>query len=123
MASLLSARRPLISLDHSLEHFVIPTRYTYTNAQLLQHSGHALSPPKAFPMLIEATIDATATAATSFEAKVDPAIAIAAAVAAVPPVLFWVRIALSEQRRRREAEEKESAREELKKKLFGGKRE
>jgi hypothetical protein len=72
-------------------------------------------------MLIEATVDA-ATAAQSFEAKIDPAIAVAAAVAAVPPIVFWVRIALNEQRRRREAEEKETAREELKKKLFGGKR-
>jgi len=117
MGSLIPARPPLISLD---PHVAIPPRHL-KYSQILQHSRRAFS-PKAFPMLIEATIDATATAATSFEAKADPAIAIAAAVAAVPPILFWTRIALSEQRRRREAEEKESAREELKKKLFGGKR-
>jgi len=115
MASLIPARGSIVSLD---QHLVISPRHL--KSQLLQHSRH--SPPKALPVLIEATIDASATAATSFEAKVDPSIVFAAVFAAVPPVLFWTRIALSELRRRREAEEKESAREELKKKLFGGKR-
>ena len=111
MACLLSVRRPCISLDHFTPRHSTPQ---------LQHSRHAIIQPKALPMLIEAALDATA-ATSSFEAKIDPAIAIAAAVAAVPPILFWTRIALSEQRRRREAEEKETAREELNKKLFGGK--
>ena len=68
--------------------------------------------PRALPILLEATIDAiTTTGADTFEPRADPAIALAAAVAAVPPIIFWIRIALNEQRRRREAEDKERARE------------
>jgi hypothetical protein len=114
MASLLQVRRPCISLDQ------IQASLRHSNPQLLQHSRHTLTQPKAFATLIEATIDAT-TAATTFEPRVDPTIAIAAAVAAAPPILFWIRIALNERRRRKEAEEKEMAREELKRKLFGDK--
>jgi hypothetical protein len=68
-------------------------------------------PCRALPeAVVIATIDATVAASEAFEARVDPAIAVAAAVAAVPPILFWVRIVLNEQKRRREAEEKERAR-------------
>jgi hypothetical protein len=49
-------------------------------------------------------------AAEAFEARFEPQTAVAAAFAAVPPILFWARIAIAEQRRQREAEAKEEAR-------------
>lgn len=113
--------------------------------------AHALPRQQRCRALAEAVLISTVDAASismatseAFQARMDPAIAVAAAVAAVPPILFWVRIALNEQRRRRETEEKERARlvrwrpaqesaphrprphprppappQELKKKLFG----
>lgn len=46
-----------------------------------------------------------------FEPRLDPRIAVAAVVAATPPILFWIRVARAEQRRKMEAEEKEKQRE------------
>jgi hypothetical protein len=65
-------------------------------------------------------------AAEAFEPQLSPGIAVAAAIAAVPPLLFWGRIAVSEWKRqqglareRQEAEGRERARLELKRKLTG----
>jgi hypothetical protein len=53
----------------------------------------------------------TASESTSFEPRMDPGIAVAAVAAAIPPILFWSRVVLAEQRRKREAEEKERTRQ------------
>jgi len=58
---------------------------------------------------------------SGFEPHMDPIIATAAAVAAVPPLLFWIRVVIRERRRKQEIENKERARLELKRKLFGDK--
>lgn len=47
----------------------------------------------------------------SFQPVLDPSIAIAAVIAALPPVLFWAKIAFNEIKRRKEAEMKEQQRQ------------
>lgn len=62
----------------------------------------------------------TATPQTpEFQPQMDSSVAVAASIAAIPPILFWARVLRAEQRRRQEVEDKERARQELKKKLFG----
>jgi hypothetical protein len=116
MASLLSLKRPCFSLDHK---FAISRRHC---SKPQQPSRHTLGPSTAFPILIEATVDAATAVTTGFEARIDPNIAVAAAAAAMPPIVYWIQVVLREQGRIKAAEEKETAREELKKKLFGKKR-
>ncbi len=47
----------------------------------------------------------------TFEPVFNPAIGAAAIAAAIPPIIFWVRVVAAEQRRQKEAEDKERARE------------
>ena len=45
-----------------------------------------------------------------FEPRLNPGVAVAAACAAVPPIVFWARIALNARRKVMEEEEKETQR-------------
>ena len=51
------------------------------------------------------------TCSEGFEPRLDPSIAVAAIMAAIPPIVFWVRVIQAERRRRLEAEQKERERE------------
>lgn len=55
----------------------------------------------------------------SFEPQLSPAIAVAAALAAVPPILFWYRVASNAIKFQRDIDEKEAARLKLLDKLTG----
>lgn len=46
-----------------------------------------------------------------FRPVLDPSIAVAAVIASLPPILFWIRIASNEMRRRKEVEMKEQQRQ------------
>lgn len=61
-------------------------------------------PPPVAPSLVD-------NPATSFKPVLSPRVAAAAAFASVPPVVFWVRIALNTRRVAKEAEDKEAAKE------------
>lgn len=69
--------------------------------------------------LADQLMSVSTAAPGTFEAQLDPSIAVAASFAALPPILFWIRVALAEQRRQSEVAQKERARLELKRKLFG----
>jgi hypothetical protein len=78
---------------------------------LLQLADAALSAaPTLSPQELAEAAAAAAGGTGNFEAQFSPMTAVAAACAAVPPILFWARIALAEQRRRKEAADKEAAR-------------
>ena len=63
-------------------------------------------PPRAQQQLFT-LLDVASTSLAAFEPRADPAIAVAAACAAVPPLVFWGRIAISESKRRKKLEEEE----------------
>ena len=65
-------------------------------------------PPPVAPPL--AGSDTGIVANPSFEPVLSPGIAVAAAAAATPPIVFWARIALNARRVAKEAEAKEAAR-------------
>lgn len=48
-------------------------------------------------------------ALVEFEARLNPAVAVAAAVAAAPPIIFWARIALNARKKAAEAAAAEAA--------------
>ena len=71
---------------------------------------------------------AASTSTTSFEPRLSPAIALSAALAALPPIIYWYRVAGSvkkrldeEERVRKEEEAKELERLERLRKLKGEK--
>lgn len=71
-------------------------------------------------------LNASAPSLTSFEPQLSPAVAVAAAFAAVPPLLFWVRIASNALKRQQELdraqqelEKAEAERQERLRKLTG----
>lgn len=68
-----------------------------------------LAPTEAFTTIV-ADVATTLAPANTFDPVFNPAIGVAAAVAAVPPIIFWVRVVLAEQRRKKEIEDKEKAR-------------
>ena len=69
------------------------------------------------PSVVDAVAETVA-----FSPQMDASIAFAALFAAVPPVLFWIRVVKREKERQQEADDKEKARLDLKAKLFGDKR-
>ncbi|GMH42045.1 hypothetical protein BSKO_09964 [Bryopsis sp. KO-2023] len=56
---------------------------------------------------------------SSFEPRFNPAVGVAALVAAIPPILFWVRVYNNIQRVEREKREEEEDRQNRIKRLFG----
>jgi hypothetical protein len=57
------------------------------------------------------TLSAQAYYGVVFEPQMQPEIALAAALAAVPPILFWFRVIMRERERAQEIEARERARE------------
>ena len=60
----------------------------------------------ALPLMLADAVPAL----VSFEPRLNPAVAVAAACAAVPPIVFWARIAINARRRVVEEEERERER-------------
>jgi len=65
-------------------------------------------------------------ATTTFEPRLSPAVAVSAAVAVIPPIVYWIRVGTSvkkrlesEERERQEAAEKEAERLERLRRLKG----
>lgn len=102
------------------------SRHTHTHSRAAQalQPVHSVRPPGCTPhalpefaVLLEAVPPTPPL--SSFEPQFSPAIAVAAALAAVPPILFWYRVASNAIKFQKDIDDKEAARLKLLDKLTG----